>query len=169
MKLEQKIGAWFEHQVEEVLKEIQATRPAMWHRFTDSKAAQNLVKAQPGDHMLIMRGVPFLIEEKCSLKHNSLRSGFSSLWSKKQASKHLLWRRAGAPSMVIFCNYASDVPEDLMGVDIWDGGVLAKIRCSGRQIPKTVNPWGACRVETLETNLYAIMKRIGSRYNNAHF
>lgn len=158
MKLEQKIGSWFEHQVEDVLKEIQATHPAMWHRFTDSKAAQNLVKAQPGDHMLIFGGLPFLIEEKCSIKHNSLRSGLSSLWSKKQASKHLLWHRAEAPSLVIFCNYQTGLQEDLLGVDIWDGKDLAKIRCAGKQIPKNVNPLAACTVGTLERALLKVFK-----------
>lgn len=164
MKLEQKIGAWFEGEVEMALKEIQATQAAMWHRFTDSKAARNLVKAQPGDHMLLIWGMPILIEEKCSLKHDSLRHGFSAMWPKKQAAKHRLWHRADAPSLVIFCNYNQRIPETYMPTEIWDGRSLAMARSQGKPIEKIMYPMVEGQINTLEQDILKAATELSQEY-----
>lgn len=164
MKLEQKIGVWFEGEVETALKEIQATQAAMWHRFTDSKAARNLVKAQPGDHMLIIWGIPILIEEKCSIKYDSLRKGFSALWPKKQAAKHRLWHRAGGPSLIIFCDYDQAVALDFHRVEIWKGEPLARARSTGSPISKHIKPEVEGVVNTLEQDILKVITDISRGY-----
>lgn len=152
------IGNWFEGEVQDALKELQATKPCAWHRFTDSKAARSLVQAQPGDHMLVAGGLAILIEEKASMKYDNLRSGFSSLWPKKQAAKHRIWHRAGGPSWVIFCDYDQSGAESDNCVEVWPGRPLADARAIGVKIPTNVEPILTCRVNSLVENLWTCVE-----------
>ena len=152
---EQKIGNWFEGVVQDALKELQATHPCAWHRFTDSKAARSLVQALPGDHLLIAGGLAILIEEKASIKYDNLRSGFSSLWPKKQAAPHRIWHRGGAPSWIIFCDYDESNRDELDNcVEVWPGRPLAEARAQGLKIPVNVEPILTCRASSLVENLW---------------
>ena len=156
---EQYVGNWFEGVIQDALKEIQATHPATWHRFTDSKAARSIVQAQPGDFLFIYGGVPILIEAKCSIKYDNLRSGFSSLWPKRQAAMHRKWHRAEAPSWIIFCDYdETNKYEHDNCAEIWQGVPLASARSIGQKIPINVEPM-TCRVSGLEKALLHCAER----------
>jgi len=127
-------GKWFEDKVTGTLKEIQEKHPTMFHRFPDTRAARNILPAQPADYLFAMRGTALLIEAKCSEVHEGLRSGFSSLWPKPEAAFHRKWHRSGCPSLVVFCDYITEK------VEIWQGTEIAKYRAFGKPIPKHVEP-----------------------------
>lgn len=137
------VGKWLEDKTKEALDQIQANSMAMYYRFPDTKAARNPLPTQPGDHLLMIEGKPILIEEKCSEKHDSFRSGMSSLWKKKQAAYHRKWHRAGGTSWIIFCNYYSEL------VEIWDAQHLVHLRAMGKRIPKTLQPLAVGPIDKL--------------------
>jgi len=162
---EQYVGNWFEGVVQEALKEIQATHPATWHRFTDSKAARSIVQAQPGDFLFVYGGVPILIEAKCSLKYDNLRSAFSSMWPKRQAAMHRKWHRAEAPSWLVFCDYEEENRNERDNcVEIWPGIPLAAARSIGAKVPINVEPT-TCRASRLiETFLHCAKTELEDRF-----
>jgi hypothetical protein len=123
------IGKWFEGKVQDALKEIESERKATFHRYPDTRAARNILPAQPGDFLLAIDGLAILIEAKCSAKYDSLSSGFSSLWPNGEAAFHRMWHRAGLPSWVMFCHY------DTGRVDIWNGESIAFARAVGGRFP----------------------------------
>ena len=156
---EQYVGNWFEGVVQDALKELQATKPCAWHRFTDSKAARSLVQSQPGDHMLVAGGLAILIEEKASMKYDNLRSGFSALFPKKQAAKHRIWHRAEAPSWIIFCDYDESNKNELDNcVEVWGGESLATSRALGVKIATNVEPIITCRASRLVESLWTCVE-----------
>lgn len=145
------IGAWFEAKTYAALSEIQATCPAMVHRFPDTKSARNLIPAQPGDHLLLIHGMAILIEEKCSETHDNFRSGFSSLWPKKQVAMHRKWHRSDCPSWLLFCDYCTD------NIEVWAGDLIAKARAEGKRMPINVEPIVTGTITSFnETLLHAI-------------
>lgn len=146
------IGSWFEDKVAGALKEIQDTHKSTFHRFPDSKAARNLLSAQPGDHQFMYEGMTILLEEKCSEAHSSLRGGFSALWDKRQAGFHRKWHRAGIPSAVLFCDYCAK------DVEIWDGIQIATARVEGERVPAEVEPIVTCPIKTLTQGLMTLAK-----------
>jgi hypothetical protein len=137
------IGKWFEKKTKEALDVIQSLNMAMQYRFPDSNSARNYLQAQPGDHMLLINGTAILIEEKCSNRYSTLRSGFSGMWSKKQASYHRLWNRSGCPSWVVFCDHQRE------WVEIWRGDLLAGLRVKGKKIPANYYPMAEGSIKSL--------------------
>ena len=133
MKSAQDLGYDFQDRVQKAIFEIQEFQPAMAHRFVDSKAAGNLISAQPGDHMLLRPGAAWLIEEKHSTIHESLRNGLSSMFKDQQPAQHFKWHRAGHPSLVIFCYQMSMV-------EFWDGKLVTKKRMEGTRLLKSDQP-----------------------------
>ena len=138
------IGKWFEGKTQDALKEIQAEGGSMYYRFPDSNAARNYLAAQPGDHMLLTRGIAILMEEKCSEAYESLSSGFSSLWSKKQAAQHRVWHRSNNPSWVLFCDRTAEK------VEIWDGRVVANMRVTGKRLTSSYYPIATAHISNLK-------------------
>ncbi len=147
------IGKWFEDKVQDALKQIQSKHTAMFHRFPDTRAARNILPAQPGDHMLIMNGMAILIEEKCSDVHASLRNGFSALFPKEEAAQHRKWHRAGMPSWILFCNYSNKQ------VELWQGYRLATLRATGLRIPKDFRPTVRCDLADLESCILSMAQK----------
>lgn len=139
------IGTWFEGKLKEALETIQYThKSAMYHRFPDSKAARNYLQKQPGDYLLLIEGLPILIEAKCSEVHDSLRAGFSSMFEKPQATQHFLWQRGGGRSWVVFCNRNTEQ------VEFWDSAYLHQLRVQGKRIPKSLLPEYVAPLKTLK-------------------
>jgi len=145
----QQLGYWFEDQVRDTLKEIQRTYPSMFHRFTDSKAARNTVAAQPGDHMWLVDGKAFLIEEKASKKYKSLRSCLTMV-SDKQIAFHRKWIRSGNPTLVLFYSDLDDT------IEIWKGMMVAEHRVAGKPIPKTLPPLYRCKMPEIQDALLRV-------------
>jgi hypothetical protein len=145
------IGKWLEGKAKGSFSEIQETHESMYYRFPDSRSAQNPMSAQPGDHLFLVGGKAILVEEKCSEKYASFRSGMSSLWSKKQAAQHRKWARAGGISWILFCHYQTGA------VEIWNTsqrGGLALLRGQGKRLPAQVYPIGEGSI----SNLTSIIK-----------
>ena len=139
-------GYWFEDKVRDILKEIQSSTPSAYHRFTDSKAARNMVAAQPGDHMLLIPGKAVLIEEKASTKHHSFKSCLTMI-ENRQIAFHRIWHRAGHPSLVIFHSVESEQ------IEIWDGKLVAKHRVAGKRMGMTEKPIAVCYLKSLKQTL----------------
>ena len=143
----QMLGYWLEDRVRDSLKEIQQTKPSMFHRFTDSKAAKTIVAAQPGDYMLPLPNGAILIEEKASTKHESFRSCLTMIGN-NQIAFHRKWHRAGHPSIVVFYSDLND------RIEIWNGKLVAKHRIEGKRMGVHDNPIAVCDLKTLTDTLY---------------
>jgi hypothetical protein len=146
------IGKWFEGKIQDALKETESERKSTFHRYPDTRAARNILPAQPGDFLLAIDGLAILIEAKCSAKYGSLSSGFSSLWSKDQAAFHRMWHRAGLPSWVMFCHY------DTGRVDIWDGGSIALARATGGRFPVSAGLLAEGDIKAIKDTILAAVK-----------
>jgi hypothetical protein len=142
------IGKWFEGKVQDALKEIESERKATFHRYPDTRAARNILPAQPGDFLLAIDGLAILIEAKCSAKYDSLSSGFSSLWPKGEAAFHRMWHRAGHPSWVMFCHY------DTGKVHIWNGEGIALARATGAKFPTSAQLLAEGDIETIKDSIF---------------
>ena len=124
----EKLGAWFEDELKKLFKDLQGHMPCMWHRFTDSKAAGNYVRAQPGDFLLASPTGVYLLEAKASGRYKTLVSGLSNLMKKEQAVPLRLWNRAKQRGFVFFINVPSGA------VEIWDGYYVAVHRSRGHKL-----------------------------------
>jgi hypothetical protein len=135
--------AWkkFENDVQKHFLERMETEPMIYHRFYDTASAQGFLPVQPGDHLVVYRGVPILIETKFSEKHESLRSCFSSHVPDEQMGSHRLWTRAGAITLLAF--------RGPNGHELWDGAYLADCRTHGRRLDKSERLKSDCLFEDL--------------------
>ena len=119
-KLERDVQVYFETLME--------TEPVVYHRFYDTASANGFLPAQPGDHLVIYSGVPFLIETKNSVKYNSLSSCFASHVKDTQIAAHRVWGRAGVITLFLF--------HGTEGYELWDGAYCAKRRVEGKRLEK---------------------------------
>lgn len=95
-------GKSFEALVQEALQEEAKVRPLVVHRFYDTYAAGDYLPSQPGDFLVVYRGLPMLLELKSSCVHESLRGCFSNAVPPGQIGSHILWRRAEARCWFLF-------------------------------------------------------------------
>lgn len=151
-KLERDVQVYFETLME--------TEPVVYHRFYDTASANGFLPAQPGDHLVIYSGVPFLIETKNSVKYNSLSSCFASHVKDTQIAAHRVWGRAGVITLFLF--------HGTEGYELWDGAYCAKRRVEGKRLEKN-----GClhQFETLKETLSKIgeqAKAISSHQEKRH-
>lgn len=92
----------FEQDVQSYLTTQAITRPLVLHRFYDTRSAGASLPTQPGDFLVIYNGSPILLELKSSETHDSLRGCFSSAVPATQVAFHMLWKRAGAETWILF-------------------------------------------------------------------
>lgn len=116
----------FENDVQKYFLKRIETEPMVYHRFYDTASARGFLPAQPGDHLVIYRGLPILIETKSSEKHDSLIRCFSSHVPSEQVGSHRLWLRAGAMTLLSFKGTA--------GLELWPGEELVEARTNGRRL-----------------------------------
>lgn len=107
------------------LANAQETRPLVYHRFLDTKAAGNMVSPQPADFIACFRGNSTLIEVKFSQAHESLKSCFSGSVRAGQLASARIWVRAGAKYVFLFYSKLGGI------VEIWDGIYAAECRSKG--------------------------------------
>ena len=120
----------FENEVQGLFLSRLKKEPLMYHRFYDTASANGgFLPAQPGDHLVIWKGVPILIETKLSEKHDSLRSCFSGHVKNHQIGSHRLWLRAGAITLIVFKGATGTV-------EVWGGRHCVDQRTEGRPLKK---------------------------------
>jgi hypothetical protein len=88
-------GTSFQNRFKAAVESLAATEPVYFHRFTDTKAARNYVKAQPGDCMVVARGLAHLFELKSTDVGASLAKFLSSKEGKHEVAEARKWERAG--------------------------------------------------------------------------
>lgn len=103
----------FEDRTHEYLKKRAETAPLVVHRFYDTRSAGDFLPSQPGDFLVIYRGVPILLELKSSDKHASLRACFSNNVSSGQLAQHRIWSRAEVATWFLFQGRDADFPYEL--------------------------------------------------------
>ena len=114
-----------ETEIRAELVSAQETRPLVWHRFVDSKAAGNVVARQPADFLACYIGKTVLIEAKFSEAHESLRSCLAGAVKPHQLASARIWTRAGAKYIVLFHSKLSGISE------VWDGLYLSECKSKG--------------------------------------
>lgn len=105
-----------------------AREQLVYHRFYDTRSAGNTLPEQPGDHLVIYKGVPILLESKQSVRP-SLRSCFASNVPSSQLTHHHLWKRAGASCFFIF-RHGNKGDSDIMH-ELWPSDHLFDCRRVG--------------------------------------
>ena len=97
------------------------------HRFSDSRAAGNLVAQQPADFLVLGHtGRPTLLELKFSEAHESLRQCFSAMVKPHQLASARLVSRARGEYQVLF--YSKPAQQ----LEMWDGLYLAECKAAGQ-------------------------------------
>jgi hypothetical protein len=118
------ISTWqeLEDRTLQALKVRASTAPVMCGRFSDSKAAGNLIASQPSDFWVLNKGNLVFIETKFSEAAESLKSVFGSAVPDHQLASARLSRRAGGMYWFLFHSSLSGIFE------LWDGAYLATAR-----------------------------------------
>ena len=122
MKTPQQRGKEFETKVQRAYEKLQATKELVCLRLYDTRSAGNYLPAQPGDFIIVYKGVPILLEVKSSEKFDTLsgkRAPLTSLFDAEQVAKMRLWRRAGAYPIVLFQSQVTG------WMEVWDGDYVA--------------------------------------------
>lgn len=146
-KADAKIGRWFEkNKVKPALDELQERNRLYYHGFTDTHAAGAYVNNAPGDFLVVLDGVPILIECKASNVHETLRSCLSDAVENHQVGTHKLFMRALGASLFLFYSDATAL------VEFWPGEAVVAARASGKPIAP-VHRWGWVHVDELAHNL----------------
>ena len=128
-KADAKIGRWFEKtKVKPALDELQATHNLYYHGFTDTHAAGAFVNNAPGDFLVVLEGVPILIECKASNVHETLRSCLADAVENHQVGTHKLFIRAMGASLFMFYSDATAL------VEFWPGVAVIAARANGTPI-----------------------------------
>jgi len=147
----EKLGAWFEHELQAVFAEFREHLPSTFLRLYDTKSAGSYLPSQPGDFILNTPVDAFLIESKASAKYESLSSCLSSNVSKEQAVEHIMWRRSGHRSVFIFLSTKTGL------CSIWDGKYVGEHRRRGD------------RMKDADGILYFFDARIDFKWHLQHF
>lgn len=137
-----KVSHWkdVETAVEEHLSKLQETDRMTYHRFYDTASAGNYLPEQPGDFLIVYKGVPILLECKFSSVHKSLRSCFSNAVSAGQIASSRIWSRAWAETFFLFYSSVTNTAE------VWDGLECVSSRKQGTPL-RAVNKQVASSVE----------------------
>ena len=124
------VPAWkkFEDKVQQHFTDRSEMERLIYHRFYDTASAQGFLPAQPGDHMVIWKGIPILIETKYSKRFSSLSQCFADMVKDGQIGSHRLWLRAGAQTLFAF--------QGTEGYELWDGAYCAECRVTGKRLDK---------------------------------
>lgn len=157
-KTPQELGKEFEQDFQALLKSVQNSSPAIYHRFYDTHSAGTFLPSQPGDFLMLYQGQGHLFELKSSDTHDSLSSGLSSLLDKDQAAHLRLWARAGAATHVIFWAQKTGV------IEWWDGKVVAEHRAAGKRLPANTPRLGFENFRQF-SNMFTSIIRAESRHN----
>lgn len=123
-----KLPKWkqLEEDVTNLMRGRAEKEPMIYHRFYDTAAAGAFLPAQPGDHLVIRKGVPIVIETKFSSRYVSLVSIFSKVPTDQQLAFARLWSRALAYYLIVFQGTA--------GYELWDGEFLYYQRINKQRI-----------------------------------
>lgn len=110
-------------------KALQRQYPIFFHRFSDSRAAGNLIADQPADFLLLSKGhgATFL-EAKFSEVHDSLRSCFSGAVTASQLASARLAHRAGQRYLILFHSSCAH------RFELWPGDYCAGQRGLGQPL-----------------------------------
>lgn len=128
-------GKRFEREVHTALKELEQTRSLLVHRFYDTYSAGDYLPAQPGDFLIIYKGIPILLELKGSCIHESLRACFSSAVTPNQIGSHILWNRAKASCWFLF-NFNGQHGENFY--ELWPSTACISARETGKPLKLTL-------------------------------
>lgn len=118
-------GKRFEQVIYAKLRAAESKLPLIVHRFYDTHSAGNVLPAQPGDFLVIYRGVSALLELKGSCVNRSFRACFSSAVPGSQVGSHQLWQRAGAKCWFLF-NFTGENKEQIY--ELWPSEVCIAAR-----------------------------------------
>ena len=124
---------------------------ASFLRLYDSRSAGagkggNFIPAQPADHVLMRKGVCWLIETKSSNKKDSLADcSLRSYISEEQIAGARLWIRSGGRSIFPFLSLSTNIFE------IWEGLDVIKAYMEGHRLK--VPPIVLCKKSELTMTL----------------
>jgi len=122
------LGKWWEHEIEAVFRDMEELYPFDAVRLYDTTTAGAIMPSVDGDYICMSHGIGYLVEAKCSAKHETLVSGASSLIKKKQTMPHRLWCRAGGSSLFLFASVSAN------RFEAWSGLYVAGCRISGDRL-----------------------------------
>ena len=88
-------GTSFQDKFRAAVESLAVTERVYFHRFTDTRAARNFVKAQPGDCMVVADGLAHLFELKSTDVGTALAKFLSSKEGKHEVAEARKWERAG--------------------------------------------------------------------------
>jgi penicillin-binding protein-related factor A (putative recombinase) len=94
-------GTGFQQRFQDCLVQLQEQEQLYWHRFTDTKAARNFVRAQPGDYMAVASGKAYLFELKSTSSGTTLSKFLSSKEGRHQLAEARKWNRAGGSAWFV--------------------------------------------------------------------
>jgi hypothetical protein len=94
-------GTSFQDKFRKAVEALAVTERVYFHRFTDTKAARNFVKAQPGDCMVVADGMAHLFELKSTDVGTTLTKFLSSKEGKHEAAEARKWERAGGKAWFV--------------------------------------------------------------------
>jgi len=126
----QELGKWFESKIKKNLQYLQEYKSTTFMKLQDTGAAGTYLSAVAGDFLAFSKHGSLLIEAKCSVTHDSLKSCLSNNVTKGQALEHILMTRAGQNSVFIFLAVSTG------SLQVWDGSVVASHRQKGKQLRK---------------------------------
>ena len=99
------------------------------HRFSDTRAAGNMIAAQPADFLILsQQGRATFLEAKFSAGHDSLRSCFSGSVSAQQLASARLVERANRTYLFLFYSQPAQLFE------LWPGGYCTECRAQGKRL-----------------------------------
>jgi hypothetical protein len=121
-KTPQQLGHEFQDYVQGILEGFHNKYRTITQRLYDTKSAGAFLPSQPGDFFTVWEGIPYMVEAKCSVKHNSLaasRAALTSLVDGKQGAKMRVWHRAGCKGLYIVKSMETGC------IEVWDGNQVA--------------------------------------------
>lgn len=121
-KTPQQLGHDFQDYVQGILLGFHNKHRTNTQRLYDTKSAGTFLPSQPGDFFTVWKGIPYMVEAKCSVVHNSLaasRKALTSLVDKEQGAKIRVWHRAGCRGLYIVKSVETGF------IEVWDGNHVA--------------------------------------------
>lgn len=143
-----------EEKIQEHCKARMARHAVFYHRFSDTRAAGNIIAAQPSDFLVLPQmGRTTFLEAKFSEVHESLRSCFADAVDVQQLASARLVVRAHREYLILFYSGVSQRTE------LWPGIYCAECRAQGKrlELDKRITV-GPSLTEILDTHVLKLKK-----------